>query len=191
MILTIFFFLWGKQECHSPSFQKMMLRLIVLYGDCISSLTVNGLTGGGTLAVMVPFDYAGVGLMLGEFPVGCIWLYYAHIKELRVLWQHTSKNYSTNFHDNIWNTYTHAIAHAIHTWHRQNRLTCVMCSYVSFECRSMGQNCTSHSTLDKSYKTRIFRTKPHPFPMPSTYQRQPNVNEQYNPCRKETCAGYP
>lgn len=62
----------------------MMLRLIVLYGDCISSLTVNGLTGGGTLAVMVPFDYAGVGLMLGEFPVGCIWLYYAHIKELRV-----------------------------------------------------------------------------------------------------------
>lgn len=54
-----------------------MLKLIGLYGDHISSFAVNGLKGGGTPVLMVPFGYAGVGLMLGEFPVGCIWLYLA------------------------------------------------------------------------------------------------------------------
>lgn len=58
-----------------------MLRLIGLYGGHISFLTVIVLKGGGTLAAIVAFDYAGVGLMLGEFLVGCIWLYYVHINE--------------------------------------------------------------------------------------------------------------
>lgn len=75
IILTIFFFLRGKQECHSQSFQKMMLRLIGLCHGHISSFTVNGLKGGGAPAVMVPFDCSGVGLTLLQFPVGSILMF--------------------------------------------------------------------------------------------------------------------
>lgn len=59
----------------------MMLKLIELYGDHISSFAVNGHKGGATPILTVPFGYAGVGLMLRQFPVGCIWLYYIHINE--------------------------------------------------------------------------------------------------------------